>query len=93
MTRQHTLRLVAVALACTPLATAQLLPDFDPAAPFTVWNTDSTQVQPFVGPPYTVTGGVFVFRNFRIGAGKTLRITGSRPMLLLCNSIEVHGTI
>src|SRR5262245_25657805 len=89
---QPTLRLVAVTLVCAPFATAQL-PDFYPTAQETVLNTDVTQVVPVVGPPYTVTGGVFHFRNVTIGLGTTLIGTGSRPMLILCERLEVGGHI
>ena len=92
MTLQHSLCSVAVTLVCAPFAIAQIH-SFVTTAPETIWNTDSTLVVPTMGVPYIVTGGVFVFNNVTISAGTTLRITGSRPMLLLCNRIDVHGTI
>src|SRR5204863_1371763 len=63
------------------------------AVPETVWNTDFTQVVPTTGPPFNVTGGVFVFNTVTIPFGCTLRGTGSRPMILVCNQISIDGRI
>lgn len=44
-------------------------------------NTDITWVTPVNCAPYTVAGGVFVFRNVHIKSGVIVRGIGSRPMI------------
>ena len=85
--------LAAIAVLVSSSLVRAQLPDFDSSVPFTEWSTDSTQVVPVSGPPYTVTGGVFVFNQVRIRAGHVLRGTGSRPMLILCNQLLVEGEL
>lgn len=85
--------LIVASLAAAPFATAQTSVNFNPTVLETVWNTDFTQVVPSNGPPFNVAGGLFVFNTVTIPAGTTLRGVGSRPMLIVCNHIQVHGTI
>jgi hypothetical protein len=87
--------LLATALASLPwsaLAVAQA-PDFDPIDAETVLDTDSTVVTPTTGAPFTVTGGVFVFRNVTIGAGKVVRGVGSKPMIWVCETMQIDGRL
>lgn len=83
--------LLAASLTVAPFAIAQA-PNFTATAPETVWNTDFTIVASSTGP-YQVLGGLFVFDTVTIPAGTTLRGTGSRPMIIVCNQIQIDGTI
>ncbi|MBX3461896.1 MAG: hypothetical protein KF830_01910 [Planctomycetes bacterium] len=68
--------------------------EFDPQPNETILNTNFTQVVPKQGSPYNVSGGVFNFKNVRIGAGKTVRGQGSNPMVwLVSEKFEVFGTL
>jgi len=78
--------------ASSSFAFAQLL-DFTATAPETVLDTDSTQVQPTVGPPITVTGGLFRFRNVRIPPGTVVRGVGSKPMVWIVDHMVVDGEL
>ncbi len=83
--------LIVASLTAAPFAIAQA-PNFTATAPETVWNTDFTIVATPTGP-YPVTAGVFVFNTVTIPAGCTLRGIGSRPMLVICNQIQIDGTV
>ena len=68
--------------------------EFEPTAPETVLNTDFTQVTPKQGAAYNVSGGIFNFQNVRIPAGKTVRGTGSNPMVwLVSGTFRVEGLL
>jgi hypothetical protein len=68
--------------------------EFEPAVPETILNTNFTLVQPKVGTAYNVSGGVFNFKNVKIGSGKTVKGQGSNPMVwLVSGSFEVGGTL
>ena len=87
---------LTILLGCAVLPTlrAQSLNDYEPQVREVVLNTDVTQITPKSGPPYTVTGGVFVFRNVKISAGVTVRGTGSRPMLwLVTGDFQLDGEL
>jgi hypothetical protein len=81
-----------VALSLCPCLIAQL-PDFSPTAPEVVLDTDSTVIQPTSGPPFPVIGGVFQFRNVTIPVGTIVRGVGSRPMIWLCDTMTIGGTL
>jgi hypothetical protein len=72
---------------------AQTLFDYRPTASETVLDTDSTVVTPVNGAPFTVTGGVFVFRNVTIPTGVRVTGVGSRPMIWLVQDMVVDGTL
>ncbi|MFN9705552.1 MAG: Ig-like domain-containing protein, partial [Planctomycetota bacterium] len=68
--------------------------EFEPAVPETILNTDFTVVTPKEGAPLNVAGGKFNFRNVRIPPGRTVRGTGSKPMVfLVTGSFVVEGTL
>ena len=82
----------ACAVLLPNLLVAQLL-DYAPTAPEVVLDTDSTVIQPTTGPPVTVVGGVFVFRNVTISAGVLVRGFGSRPMIWVVDNMTVGGLL
>lgn len=55
--------------------------DYRPSQREVVLDTDDTLIQPTVGPPIRVRGGVFVFRSVTIPSGVLVRGVGSRPMV------------
>ena len=66
--------------------------DFEPQTRETILSTDVTTVVPKNGPPLTVTGGVFRFRNITIPEGKVVRGVGSNPMVWLATGqVDVKG--
>lgn len=68
--------------------------EFEPAVPETILNTDFTVVTPKEGAPLNVAGGKFNFRNVRIPPGRTVRGTGSKPLVfLVTGSFVVEGTL
>ncbi|MCA8976619.1 MAG: hypothetical protein KDC98_18000, partial [Planctomycetes bacterium] len=68
--------------------------DFEPNTPTTVLNTDFTFVQPKNGSQFSVSGGVFNFRDVTIPAGRTVYGQGSNPMVWLCSgTFTVAGTL
>ncbi len=70
----------------------QTLFDYGPLTKEVVLNTDFTTVTPKNGPPFTVSGGVFSFRNVEIPAGVTVRGVGPNPMVFLATgNVEVRG--
>jgi hypothetical protein len=68
--------------------------EFEPSVPETILNTDFTVVTPKEGAPLNVAGGQFNFRNVRIPPGRTVRGTGSNPMVFfVTGSFLVEGTL
>ncbi len=68
--------------------------EFEPTAPETILNTNFTVVTPKEGAPFNVAGGLFNFKNVKIPAGKTVRGTGSNPLVFfVTGSFEVAGTL
>jgi len=68
--------------------------EYEPTSTEVVLNTDFTQVVPKAGLPFTVSGGVFNFRNVSIPQGVTVTGQGSKPMVWLCNGdFRVAGTL
>ena len=68
--------------------------EFEPTAPETILNTNFTVVTPKEGAPFNVAGGQFNFKNVKIPAGRTVRGTGSNPLVfLVTGSFEVAGTL
>ena len=68
--------------------------DFGPLSKEIVLNTDFTTVTPKNGPPITVSGGVFHFRNIEVPEGVTVRGIGSNPLVFLATgSVEIRGTL
>ncbi len=68
--------------------------DFGPLSKEIVLNTDFTTVAPKNGPPITVSGGVFHFRNIEVPEGVTVRGIGSNPLVFLATgSVEIRGTL
>ncbi|MCU0865886.1 MAG: hypothetical protein MUC36_19045 [Planctomycetes bacterium] len=68
--------------------------EYEPTAQEVVLNTDLTQVVPKSGQPFTVSGGVFNFKNVNIPQGVTVIGRGSKPMVWLCSgSFRVSGTL
>jgi len=68
--------------------------EYEPTANEVVLNTSFTQVVPKQGLPFTVSGGVFNFRNVTIPQGVTVRGTGPNPMVWLCSGkFTVAGTL
>lgn len=58
--------------------------EYEPTAREVVLNTAFTQIQPKVGLPFNVSGGVFNFRNVTIPQGVIVRGSGPNPMVWLC---------
>jgi hypothetical protein len=68
--------------------------EYEPTAQEVVLNTAFTQIVPKQGLPFTVSGGVFNFRNVTIPQGVTVIGTGPNPMVWLCNGkFTVSGTL
>ncbi len=68
--------------------------DYEPNTAEVVLNTAFTQIAPTTGLPFTVTGGVFNFRDVTIPQGVLVRGTGPNPMVWLCNGkFTVAGTL
>jgi hypothetical protein len=68
--------------------------DYRPSLRDVVLNTDFTTVTPANGEPYTVSGGVFEFRNVTIPPNVTVRGAGSRPMVwLVTGDFKVFGEL
>ncbi|MBL8748463.1 MAG: hypothetical protein JNK78_04835, partial [Planctomycetes bacterium] len=68
--------------------------DYEPTTNEIVLSTDFTQITPTSGPPLSVSGGVFNFRNVTIPLGVTVIGRGSKPMVWLCSGdFRVHGTL
>jgi hypothetical protein len=80
-------------LLLPPATALAQLPDYIPAGPEVVLNTDSCVVQPTSGPPLTVVGGVFRFRNVTINQGVLVRGVGSRPMIWLVDNMTIGGVL
>ena len=68
-------------------------PDYAPPPGEVVLSTDLAMVQPVVGPPIQVIGGVFRFRHVFIGPGTKVRGVGSRPMVWVVDSMTVAGEL
>ncbi|MGE3175570.1 MAG: hypothetical protein AB7O97_23300 [Planctomycetota bacterium] len=84
---------VAAVAACAGGLSAQgPFPDFTPAVPLVVLDTDSTVVQTSAGPR-TVTGGVFRFRNVVIPLGTIVRGVGSNPLIILADAVTIDGLL
>jgi hypothetical protein len=68
--------------------------EYQPTANEVVLNTAFTQIAPSNGLPFTVTGGVFNFRNVTIPQGVTVIGQGPNPMVWLCSGrFTVSGTL
>lgn len=68
--------------------------EYEPTAAEVVLNTDFAQVVPKAGLPFTVTGGIFNFRNVTIPQGVTVSGQGTKPMVWLCSGdFRVSGTL
>jgi hypothetical protein len=59
--------------------------EYQPTANEVVLNTAFTQIVPSNGLPFTVSGGVFNFRNVTIPQGVTVIGQGPNPMVWLCS--------
>src|SRR5690606_29149670 len=68
--------------------------EYEPTSVEVVLNTAFTQIQPKSGLPFTVSGGVFNFKNVRIPAGVNVLGQGPNPMVWLCSgNFVVEGTL
>ncbi|MBL8729189.1 MAG: hypothetical protein JNM25_12200 [Planctomycetes bacterium] len=68
--------------------------EYEPTASEVVLNTAFTQITPKSGLPFTVSGGVFNFKNVRIPSGVNVQGTGPNPMIWLCSGdFTVEGTL
>ncbi len=68
--------------------------DFEPHDKELILNTDFTQVVPKQGIPYTVSGGIFEFRNILIPEGVQVRGQGTNPLVFLATgTVEVRGVL
>lgn len=68
--------------------------EYEPTANEVVLNTSFTQIVPKAGLPFTVSGGVFNFKNVTIPQGVTVRGSGPNPMVWLCSGkFTVAGTL
>ena len=68
--------------------------EYQPTANEVVLNTSFTQIVPSNGLPFTVSGGVFNFRNVTIPQGVTVVGQGPNPMVWLCSGrFTVAGTL
>jgi hypothetical protein len=68
--------------------------DYRPTANEVVLNTGFTQIVPANGLPFTVSDGVFNFRNVEIPQGVTVVGQGPNPMVWLCSGdFKVSGTL
>jgi hypothetical protein len=68
--------------------------EYEPVTAEVVLNTAFTQITPKSGLPFSVSGGVFHFRNVRIPSGVHVQGTGPNPMVWLCSGdFTVDGTL
>jgi len=68
--------------------------DYNPNNATQILNTDFTQVIPANGPPFSVSGGVFNFRNVTIRAGVFVQGLGTNPMVWLVNgNFNIDGQL
>src|SRR5262245_13489759 len=68
--------------------------EYEPTTAEIVLNTAFTQVVPKTGLPFTVSGGVFHFRNVTIPQGVTVLGQGPNPMVWICRgNFTVSGTL
>ncbi len=68
--------------------------EYQPTASEVVLNTAFTQIVPANGLPFTVSGGVFNFRNVTIPQGVSVVGNGPNPMVWLCSGrFTVGGTL
>ncbi|MCC7396259.1 MAG: Ig-like domain-containing protein [Planctomycetes bacterium] len=68
--------------------------EYEPTAAEVLLNTAFTQIVPKQGLPFTVSGGVFNFKNVTIPQGVTVKGTGPNPMVWLCTGdFIVSGTL
>ena len=68
--------------------------EYEPTSAEVVLNTAFTQITPKSGLPFTVSGGVFNFRNVRIPSGVNVIGQGPNPMVWLCSGdFTVEGTL
>jgi hypothetical protein len=68
--------------------------EYQPTANEVVLNTSFTQIVPASGLPFSVSGGVFNFRNVTIPQGVTVSGQGPNPMVWLCSGrFTVAGTL
>jgi len=68
--------------------------EYEPTTQEIVLNTAFTQIVPKTGLPFTVSGGVFQFRNVNIPQGVTVMGQGPNPMVWLCSGdFTVAGTL
>ncbi|MEZ5965657.1 MAG: hypothetical protein R3F56_17615 [Planctomycetota bacterium] len=68
--------------------------DYRPASGEVELNTDFALVAPANGSPFSVSGGVFQFRNVVIPANATVRGTGTKPMVwLVTGDFTVEGEL
>jgi hypothetical protein len=68
--------------------------EYEPTASEVVLNTAFTQITPKAGLPFTVSGGVFNFKNVKIPSGVNVQGTGPNPMVWLCSGdFTVEGTL
>jgi hypothetical protein len=68
--------------------------EYQPSATEVVLNTAFTQIAPSNGLAFTVSGGVFNFRNVTIPQGVTVVGQGPNPMVWLCSGrFTVAGTL
>ncbi|MBL8737920.1 MAG: hypothetical protein JNL12_15915 [Planctomycetes bacterium] len=67
---------------------------YRPTSAEVVLNTSFTQIVPEAGLPFSVSGGVFNFKNVTIPQGVTVIGTGPNPMVWLCSgNFTVAGTL
>src|SRR5262245_1784905 len=68
--------------------------EYEPTTQEIVLNTAFTQVVPKTGLPFTVSGGVFQFRNVNIPQGVSVLGQGPNPMVWLCSGdFTVAGSL
>ncbi|MBK8978868.1 MAG: hypothetical protein IPM29_23450 [Planctomycetes bacterium] len=86
---------LALALSTGPALMAQGFHlDYRPTARLVELDTDSTLIQPTVGPPVRVVGGVFLFRSVVIPAGVEVRGVGSRPLIwIVTQDFRIEGRL
>jgi hypothetical protein len=68
--------------------------EYEPLTAEIVLNTAFTQITPKTGLPFTVSGGVFHFKNVKIPSGVHVQGLGPNPMVWLCSGdFTVDGTL
>ncbi len=68
--------------------------EYEPTSAEIVLNTAFTQITPKVGLPFSVSGGVFHFKNVKIQSGVNVQGQGPNPMVWLCSGdFTVEGTL